>query len=167
MIKYAVLFMLFVSTNAHAWCTKGGYDGNDLSMGGCSSIGEYGNLYYDRDEHDVVTKKHDDESVKKKVTQFFNERFKNHGVILDEKSFKVKGESIFFDILEQNGDKILTYELDRKTGIPVLEKKLVESKKEKMSKDQINRQKRQERLKQLKQLSAELNASVVKQKEQK
>lgn len=165
MIKYIFLFVLFISTNANAWCTKGGYDGNDLSMGSCSSIGEYGNLYYERDDSDTVTKKHDNESVKKKITEFFEYRFKNHGVILDKNSFKFKGESVFFDILEPNGDKILTYELDRKTGIPIHEKKLVDSKKEKISKDQIRRQKRKEHLRQLKELSVELDTTKNKQKE--
>lgn len=167
MIKYIVLFGLLISTNANAWCTKGGYDGNDLSMGGCASIGDYGNLYYERDGNNKVTQKHSEESVKKKITEFFEYRFKNHGVILDQKSFKIKDKSVFFDILEPNGEKILTYELDRETGIPVLEKQLFESKKEKMSKDQIRRQKRQEKLKQLKELAKELEESDKKQKEQK
>lgn len=113
---YLALAFLIFHSQAVALCI-GGYDGTTGNLSGCSEIGDFGSLIYERNESGLIIKKRNDEEIKSYIQNFVRDRFKNRGITVKNEDIKIYGNTITFDIRNQNGDKVYTYTLSKDGGL--------------------------------------------------
>ena len=135
--------LLFSQSVAWAVCS-GGFDGNAGNLSGCSEIGSFGDLIYERDQTGRVLRKRDENEIKQYLVTTVEERMKRRGISMKNKDgqpvIKVNKENVVFDLFNQNGDKIFTYTVDIEKGIPQNEKEVIEAR------ENYDRQKEKEKL---------------------
>lgn len=142
---------------ADASCV-GGFDGTEGNMFGCSELGDLGDLAYERNAQGVVMKKRTDAEIKAYVADFVKDRFKNRGVKVNAEDIKVRAETVDFDLLNQNGDKIYSFSLSKDGGIPKNEEALMESRKAVDAKKAAQKNDALKRIEKLKKIETQIKA---------
>lgn len=131
-MKYIILvFTAFVlsASLAEATCV-GGFDGNEKNYFGCSELGGMGDLLYERDINGNVVKKRSDAEIKDYIVSVIDNRLSVRGIsVYDENNgtshIEINQDTVTFNIYNDNKEKVYTYIVDKRSGVPQNEEELI------------------------------------------